>query len=315
MKINLNQEIKAAKHIAILGHVKPDGDCIGSATALYHYIGQVNPAAARHIILDTFGGNFEHISVMNVIQHDIPETSFDLCFCMDCASRNRLGRYAPIFDRAKRTVVIDHHVTGEPFGDVMHVVPHKSSTCEVLYDLMDRDLIDRETAVSLYTGLISDTGVFKYASTTSATMRMAAALLEKDIPFTDIIDRSYFEKTYKVNRFIAKAVLNSKLALDGRLIYTVVSREMMRENDIQRTELEGIVEQLRNTEGAEVALFIYELSHNAYKVSLRSKHYVDVAAVAAVFNGGGHIRAAGCTLKGEFDDLFPALVNEIGKRL
>lgn len=313
--MNLKNEIEAAGTMVILGHVKPDGDCIGSATALYQYAAAVHPDMQIDLRLDEFGEGFEDIPVLNEIKHTLDFKPYDLAVCVDCANASRVGRYLPFFEGAKRRLVIDHHVSHEAFGDDVVIQPEKSSTCEVLYDLLDPEVLDRNMAISLYIGLISDTGVFKYSCTKPSSLRMAARLLEFDIPFSEIIDRSYYEKSWKVNKFIGRCVQASQLAADGRICYTVVTREMMQEDGIDRTELDGIVEQLRNTAGVEVAVFAYELSKGAYKISLRSKTRVNVAAICEAFGGGGHIRAAGASLKGDFKELFADLLKRIEEAL
>lgn len=313
--MNLKEEINKAGSIVILGHVKPDGDCVGAATALYQYIKILRPELRIDMRLDIFDKGFERISCLDKINHEIDSTSYDVCFCVDCASRERLGRRVSYFENANHTIVIDHHVTNFSFGDIMEVDSEKSSTCEVLYDFLDKSLIDKAIATSLYIGLISDTGVFRYSCTSSSSHNMAAFLLDKKIEFTDIISEAYYEKSFKANKFAAQAVTKAKSIFDGKLVYTIVTKKMMKEADIDNTELEGIVEQLRNTRGCEIALFAYELDTKAYKLSMRSKHYIDVAQICKNFGGGGHIRAAGCTIRGNIKELFDDILKAIEKEI
>lgn len=313
--MNLNQEIKSANNIAIIGHIKPDGDCIGSVTALYQYIKQIDANKEVDMILDKFKNNYSFIPVINDIIESPKYNSYDLCFCMDCGALERLGRYGNIFTNAKKTVVFDHHITTEKFGDTLNLNYNSSSTCEYLYEFLDKDYITKDIATSLYTGLISDTGVFRYSCTSQKSFIMAAELLQKGINHSEIVEESYFSKTYISNKFMAACILNSKLLENDKIIYTVADKKLMKKYGIDKSEIEGIVESMRDTDTVEVSIFAYEIDENIYKISLRSKNYVDVSEVCSKFSGGGHVRAAGCTLRGNFKLLFNELLKEVKKRL
>ena len=174
----------------------------------------------------------------------------------------------------------------------------------MLYTLLDEAKISRAAAECLYTGIVHDTGVFKYNSTTRKTMEIAGALMEKGVNAAKIIDDSFYRKTYAQNRILGKALIGSTRILDGRCIYGV-----------DTNDLDGIIDQLRITEGVECAIFIYEKAFNEYKVSLRSNDYVDVSKVAAYFGGGGHIHAAGCTMQGHPRDVINNLTGHIEKQM
>lgn len=309
--MNLIKEIKSVKTIIILGHVKPDGDCIGAATALYQYIKNVDCSIDVEIVLDDFINYYDSIPVINKIKTKASKKSYDLCITVDVPTRDRLLTYACFFDLAKKHIAIDHHVTNENFAEIMHVEPEASSTCEVLFYLFKKEFIDDGVAASLYTGLATDTGVFRYSNTTEKSFMMAAELSKYNIDRSKIVEDGFFSKSDKLNRFIAKCILNRKLVHNKRTIYTIVTKKMMLEDKITNTEFEGIVEALRDTKDVEVAIFAYEKSSDCYKISLRSKSFVDVSKICSVFNGGGHIRAAGCTLKGNFKSSFEGLLNKV----
>lgn len=208
------------------------------------------------------------------------------------ATKSVLGGYAVYFDSAVKTLCIDHHRTNTGFAEQNYIIPDASSCSEVLYTLLDEAKISREAAECLYTGIVHDTGVFKYNSTTRKTMEIAGALMEKGVNAAKIIDDSFYRKTYAQNQILGKALLGSTRILDGRCIFSVVSQKEMEFYGVDTNDLDGIIDQLRITEGVECAIFIYEKAFNEYKVSLRSNDYVDVSKVAAYFGGGGHIHAA-----------------------
>ena len=169
--------------------------------------------------------------------------------------------------------------------------------------MMDPDKISRETAAALYTGIAHDTGVFQYGCTSPDTMRMAAMLMEKGIAYSHILEETFYKRTYRQNQILGKALLESMRILDGRGVVSVVRRKELAFFGVTPIDLDGIVSQLKMTDGVEVAIFLYETGNLEYKVSLRSRDTVDVSEVASYFGGGGHVRAAGVTMKGTFHDI------------
>ena len=152
-------------------------------------------------------------------------------------------------------------------------------------------------------GIAHDTGVFQYSCTSPETMEVAAQLMRKGINGNEIIDRTYYEKTYVQNQILGKALIESMLVLDKRCIVSVVRLKEMEFFQAKPSDLEGIVSQLRQTKGVEVAIFLHEIELQTFKVSLRSKELVDVSKVAQYYGGGGHVRAAGVTMKGSAHDV------------
>ena len=183
----------------------------------------------------------------------VPEKQFDLCITLDASDKERLGGYAVYFDSAAKTLCIDHHRTNTGFAEQNYIIPDASSCSEVLYTLLDEAKISREAAECLYTGIVHDTGVFKYNSTTRKTMEIAGALMEKGVNAAKIIDDSFYRKTYAQNQILGKALLGSTRILDGRCIFSVVSQKEMEFYSVDTNDLDGIIDQLRITEGVECA--------------------------------------------------------------
>ncbi len=162
---------------------------------------------------------------------------------------------------------------------------------------------------------LHDTNVFKNSNTTQRTMQVAGAMMAKGINFSRIIDESFYRKTYVQNQIMGRAVLESVLFLEGKCIFSVVRKQDMDFYGVEASDLDGIVDQLRITEGVEVAIFLYETENHVYKVSMRSNNLVNVSQVAAYFGGGGHIRAAGCTMSGSVHDVINNLSALIEKQI
>ena len=185
----------------------------------------------------------------------------------------------------------------------------------MIYDLLEPDRLDAEIAEALYIGIIHDTGVFQYSNTSPKTMRIGAKLLEYGFDFSNLIEKTFYEKTYLQNQIMGRALLESILFLDGRCIVSAVDRKLMEFYEVTNKDLDGIVNQLKNIRGVECAVFMYETDTLQYKVSMRSTDLVDVAQIASFFGGGGHKKAAGCTMSGTFHDVINNLSAQIEKQL
>lgn len=314
--IRLANELQNVKTVAISGHIRPDGDCTGACLAVRNYILENYPAVQADVYLEMVNPKFLFLKGADEVITDNPQDkAYDLFISLDASDKERLGGARRIFDKATRTLCIDHHITNPGFAEVNEIHPEASSTCELVFELLEEERISRETAEALYVGLISDTGVFQYSNTTEKTLRAAGKLISKGIPFTKIIEETFYQKTYVQNQVLGRALLESILLLDGRVIVGRIRQKDMEFYGVSPADLEGIVSQLRVTEGVEVAIFLYETGNQEYKVSLRSNGPVDVSAVCAYFGGGGHVKAAGCTMHGTLHDVINNLMLPIENQL
>ncbi len=289
----LHQMIAAAEKIAIIGHVNPDGDCIGSTLGMYNYITENYKGKTVQVFAQSFHSSFRFLSGSRKIKHEPTNERYDLAISLDVASLDRMGPFLDIFNSAISTVCIDHHISNKGFGDLCYIVGGASSACEIMCDLLDIDKISEKTANCIYLGMVHDTGVFKYESTTRKTMELAGILIDKGARISYIIDETFYKKTYKQNKLMSRVILDSELMCDGSIITGVATRKILKEYKCTPLDADGIVEQLRLTEGVEVAIFAYQLSKDEYKFSMRAKNYVDVSVIATALGGGGHVRAAG----------------------
>ena len=316
MKIVLSDILKGKKRIALSGHVRPDGDCVGSSMGLYLYLTEQFPEIEVDLYLEKIPASFSIISRTEEIRHTLSEeTAYDLFICLDCGDEQRLGPFAPLLRQAAHTVCIDHHVSNDAFAELNYIRPEASSTSELVYTLLEDEKISKACAEALYMGIAHDTGVFQYSCTSPETMEAAAQLLRKGIDGSEIIEKTYFEKTYIQNQILGRALLESMLVLEKQVVVSVVSRKEMEFFEAVPSDLEGIVAQLRQTKGVEVAIFLHETDTREYKVSLRSKGKVNVSSIAQYFGGGGHVRAAGVTMKGSAHDVINNLLRQITLQL
>lgn len=309
----LLDEIKKAGSIAIGGHVRPDGDCVGSCMGLYMYIKENFPEQRVTVYLEEIPEAFEYLNKEEAFEEKADV--YDLFISLDCGSPDRLGEAEAIFDRAKQRVNIDHHISNTAFADVNHVEAQASSTSEVLCGLLNMEKIGYFSAQAFYTGIIHDTGVFKHSNTGLRTMEFAGKLMEKGISFGTIIDESFYQKTYKQLQIMGRCLLESVRVMNGACIFSVVTKKVMDFYEAKPSDLDGVIDEMRTTEGVEVAILLTQKDTIEYKVSMRSNQIVDVSKIAAFFGGGGHVRAAGCTIKGSAFDVINNLTEHIEKQL
>lgn len=315
-QVSLSSVLGNCRSMAICGHIRPDGDCTGASLGLFQYMRDNFPDVKTDVYLETVWPPFRMLEGWEFVRSTVPGDAFyDLFLVLDCADADRIGFAKELIGRAGRTVCIDHHVTNNAFADENYIVASASSTSELVCSLLDPRCLTRRSAEPLYMGLVHDTGVFQYDSTTPETMRMAAMLLEKGVRGSLIIDKTYYEKTYLQNCLLGYALEHSRLTFDGRCIISSIPLSVMEKMGANSGDTEGIVSQLRITRGVEVAVFLYELEQDVYKVSLRSKLYADVSRVALQFGGGGHKKAAGCTCRGPVAEICDRLLTAVREEL
>lgn len=316
MNFKLSEILEGNKTVALGGHIRPDGDCVGSCMGLYLYLTEHFPEICVDVYLEPIADCFEMIHKTEMIKNEVAEPKkYDLFICLDCGDVDRLGFSGVLFENAVHTACIDHHISNQAFAEKNYIVPEASSTSELVYNLLDTDKISKECAEALYMGIAHDTGVFQYSCTAPETMEAAADLLRKGIDGNEIIGKTYYEKSYVQTQILGKALLESFLMLDGKCIVSWIGQKELDFFGAKPSDLDGIVSVLRETKGTEVAVFLYELEANTYKVSLRSKGKVNVSQIAQRFGGGGHVRAAGVTMRGTAYDVVNRITEQISLQL
>ena len=315
--MKIYEEVKDAATIGISGHIRPDGDCIGSVMGLYLYLLKKCPDAQIEVFLEQPGEEFSCISRIGDIHTDFATgvEQFDVFIVLD-STKERTGEAQKYFDAAHKRINIDHHVSNLGDGDVNFLDPKASSASELVYRAIeDKEAMDPSIAKALYIGIIHDTGVFQYSNTTPETLKKGAELISYGFDFPRMIQETFYQKTYVQTQIMGRALMESIRFLDGRCIVSAVDKKTMDFYEVTPKDMDGIVNQLRNIEGISCAIFMYQTGTLEYKVSLRSDEKVNVAEVASYFGGGGHARAAGCTMKGTFYDCVNNLSLHIEKML
>ena len=302
--MRIDDVIGDARTVGIGGHIRPDGDCIGSCMGMYLYLRRKYPKISVDVFLEEIPEEYRLIKDTDKVRTDFAtETEqYDLFIVLD-SGKERLGRAEKYFDAAVRTVNIDHHISNTGTGDVNYIVPDASSASELVYRVIDTKMLDMDIAKALYAGIICDTGVFKYSNTSPETMKIGAELISYGFDFGKLIDTVFCEKTYIQNQILGRALLESTLFMNGRCIASAITRATMDFYHVKSSDLDGIVSQLMLTTDVDCAIFLYEIGTMEFKVSLRSNENVNVAQIAQLFGGGGHAKAAGCTMNGTVYDV------------
>ena len=316
MNNKLLEQLSAARSVAVGGHVRPDGDCVGSCMGVYHYIKDNYPQTQVTVYLEEVPESYKIIrDTDRIVTDDSAEVYPDLFIAVDCSDKERLGKFAAYFDHAAKTICIDHHISNPGYADENIICPQASSTCEVLCDLFDDDKVGLDAANALYMGIICDTGCFKHTSTSEHTMLAAGRLISKGVHTENIMDRVFFEKTYVQNRLLGRCLMDSLLYMEGKVIVGIVTREIFDEFHAVYSDLEGVIDQLRQTRGTLAAILLSENADGSWKLSMRSKDGVNVADIAASYGGGGHIKAAGATVYKQPQTVINEIIEKIGAQL
>lgn len=311
---NILVEINKAEKIVIMAHETPDGDAIGSVLSMYLALKKLGKEA--DVIVKEFPRTFSFLPGAKNIKTKSDIEKYDLAISLDCADLKRLvGR--EYFEKAEKTIVIDHHGTNTMYGDLNFVNPVSPACCEILAGMLEYfDIsIDSEIGSCLVAGIITDTGGFKYSSVTAETFEFTAELLRKGVNVSEIYQRVLETKTKSSFELLRRATNRLELLEGGKVAFTYINKKDEKEVKAEPGDHEGIVENGRSIEGVKVSVFIREKEENFYKVSLRAGNgsNINVSDICYVFGGGGHPRAAGATVQGTVEQVKEKLLKEIRK--
>lgn len=242
---------------------------------------------------------------------------FDNVICVDCADFKRVGMTKELFAEGAKLLNIDHHPTNDGYGTVNLIVPSAAATAEILFDLIQFMGLELNEAIAtaLYTGLLTDTGGFRYSNTSPKVMATASKLLEYGVEGPGLSELLLEQMTLPQLRLLTRALNGLQLTEDGKISWVVVTDEDLKSAGAVHEDMEGIVNYPRNIQGVEVGLLFKVIDEQAVKVSMRSAGKVDVAKVAQSFGGGGHVRAAGARVEGTLEAIVPRVVEQVRLQL
>lgn len=307
------EEIKKAESIVILTHESPDGDAMGSSLAMKLMLQELNKQS--DVIIPEYPRMFQFLPSANDIKMDSERKKYDLAISVDCGNLKRLAKNE-YFENAQKTIVIDHHGSNNMYGDLNYVNPASPACCEILISMAEYFgvTITKEIGTCIMTGIITDTGGFRYSGITPDTFEYTAELIRVGVDIPDIYKRTMGTKT-KANFELTKRVIDRmELLEDGKVSFSYMTSQDEREVNAESGDHDGLVNIGKDIEGVQVAIFIRQKEdEDVYKVSLRSEDGINVSDICLLFGGGGHARAAGALVKGTIQEVKEKLMKEIKK--
>lgn len=308
------EEIKKSEKIVILTHEGPDGDAIGSSLGLYFALQILGKDA--DIIIPEYSKAFRFMPGINIIKSNSVIEKYDLAISVDCADSRILKGYSKYFENAKMKIVIDHHSSNTMYGDINFINPASPACAEILVGMLDYYGIKltKEIATCLMTGIITDTGGFCY-NATAETFEFAADIIRLGVNISEIFTKTLYTKNkanFELNKIARERM---EFLEEGKVTFTYITNEDQERAGAVQGDHEGIVEIGKYIEDVEVSIFLHETKEKGYKVSLRSLEYVDVAKIAIMLGGGGHLKAAGAYMKGTPEEIKNKVLQEIRKQL
>jgi len=309
----LEELIKTSKKILLVSHINPDGDALGSTSAIYTAIYDRYKKKADMLIIGHLPSSYKFLP-------SIPDAKFgfdsslvyDLVISLDVAAIDRLSNSKILFDKATVSVNIDHHKTNDGFGDINFVDPKSSSTGEVLFDIF-KELnwnLTLETAIGLYTAILTDTGGFRYTNTSEKVFKIASELVSLGVNPNEIYKNCYELKSKNFVMFQSYCLSKAQFSKDDKIAYTAVYKKDLEKFNAEEDSTEGLVETLRAIETTDVSFLVKEIDSKTSKISMRSKK-ADVAKICGIFGGGGHTFAAGCTVKANVEGSIKKILKSI----
>ncbi|MFH1459183.1 MAG: bifunctional oligoribonuclease/PAP phosphatase NrnA [Candidatus Omnitrophota bacterium] len=311
-------KVNELNNFLIMAHINPEGDSIGSQLGLADLLRQqgkkyriINDDPVPKNLMFLPGAEkieeFGKIKDQNFNIYD-----FDAAIILDCPVLERIGK---IKEKLENLMIIniDHHFSNQAYGDINWIQTQASSAGEMVYEMFQssKAKIDRQTAVCLYTAIMTDTGSFRYTNTTIKTHLIIAELLKLNVNPTLIYEYVYETKSFAALKLLAQVLLNMQRSADGKFIWFKVTNQMLLEHNLTQEATEDFINFVRMVEGTEVVAFLRELAQpNVTKVSLRSKKNIDVNSIARVFSGGGHKAASGCIINENIQKAEKLLIKE-----
>ena len=291
------EKVKEANYIVLISHINPDGDALGSSLSLYPILKNMGKKVSVFNVTKPLPEYLDFLPNFNKVTNKLPK-NYDLMISFDCGSFDRLG----IEDKPPFLINFDHHISNTNYGDLNIIDPTAASTSQVVYNFCKANgiSIDKDSATCMYTALVTDTGSFQYESVNEKVFLMAPDLVKSGVK-PDFVARMLFQRDRLSRlRLLAKAYDTIEMCCDGEAAFVEVTKEMMEITGAIKDDTDTIVNSVRNIASVEIACMLRE-DDDGIKISLRSKNYADVSKIAVKYGGGGHIRAAGATIKGEFD--------------
>lgn len=308
-------QIKNSNSVAIFTHVRADGDCLGSGLAMYYSIKKLGKTVDLYNA-EVIPKNFNFL-IKDIVKHTISE-KYDLYISVDSPNPKLLGSFGYLFeDGDNNTINIDHHISNTKYAKINYVDSKASSACEVVYDLLTqtKQKLDDNIAEAILCGIATDTGCFKYSSTTGKTHQIASVLYDFNIDFNKMFYYLFRIQTKKQILLTQKILNKVRYFCNDKVVISGLNKKDILDVQATENDMPRMVDSLVGIEGVQVAITYKQDTDGGFKVSFRSRGLVDVNELAQCFGGGGHVMASGCKIYQKEEQVVKLLVSKAGKFL
>ncbi|HPP07006.1 MAG TPA: bifunctional oligoribonuclease/PAP phosphatase NrnA [Syntrophorhabdaceae bacterium] len=311
----IKERIEEGNRFLITAHIDLDGDAVGSVFCFYWLLKNYKKDVFVYL-KDEVPYKYKFLPGPDderLFFKELPDEKYDTVFVLDCGDLHRIGNKYEVIKQNGFIVNIDHHNTNSGFGNINLVIPEASSTAEIIYDVICflKAEITHEMAINIYTGIVTDTGSFRYENTNPKALMICARMIEIGVKPAYVAQKVY-ESHPKERFFILGKVLNTlESHKNGKIIMAHITRDMAQGNYSLEEFTDGFVEFIKEMDGIEIAVLIRQVEDNRYKISMRSKGNGDVSEICSLFGGGGHKKAAGCYIDGDLKEVKRKLLEVI----
>lgn len=313
--------IKRNKHFLITTHINLEGDALGSELAFYRLLKSMGKSATI-LNADDLPYGYEFLADTNKIRRlrkTIKDIKFDCLVVLDCSDLGRCGGVSKLNSHHKPILNIDHHISNQRFGDINWVDAHASSVCEMIYQLYKKlDLpLNREIAMFLYVGMLTDTGGFRYPNTTILTHKIVAQLMKYELDISQIYKNVYENIPFPDMKLLSEILPTIRRQANGKIAWLQIRSNLLKNKRISFDLTEHLLNFARAIKDVEVAVLFKENLYGKFGVgvNLRSRGKVDVNRIASFFGGGGHRTASGCTIPGKIGEVRKKVLAKIRESL
>ncbi|MBU2540992.1 MAG: bifunctional oligoribonuclease/PAP phosphatase NrnA [Candidatus Omnitrophica bacterium] len=316
--LNLKNLIENSSRFLLTTHINPEPDALGSELAFARLL-KMFGKQVKIINNDKVPQRFKFMPGVNEVSvTGTSKIDFDVSVVLDCSDLGRIGKVRDFLHENKPIVNIDHHISNTRFGRLNLIDTQASSACEIIYEIFKNfELkIDKQTAMNLYCGILTDTGSFRYSNAGSKSFKIASELVSLGLDVNEIYRKVYRIDDVESAKIIGRLLQCAKTAFDGKVVYLAIPEDIYIEETLLKDLGEQALNTLRLIYGAKVFLLLRKSINNNYvRINLRSNCNVDVNKIASYFDGGGHARAASAKIEGNLSYAKKTILKEIGKRL
>lgn len=290
--------LRKAPMVALFSHVSPDGDCVGSMLAIGLALEKLGKKVSFYNP-DPVPSYLSFLPGSSRISQELPNPQPKTLMFVDCTDLQRVNLSMSDISQESTVLNLDHHISNQFFGHFNWVDAQASASAEIALTLIKQlgVEIDVDMATNLYTAILTDSGCFEYSNTTAKTHRSTADLLDIGVNLSSIHHNIFDQKPLAQIKLLQCALNGLEIHADGQLAIMILNAEDFRKSGAEQDLSEGLVNQARSIAGVEVAVLLKEVGPLEIKAGLRSNLWLNVNEIAALFGGGGHQRAAGCTFR------------------